>query len=116
MDQLDQLKPILEYASGISITGPVALVVLSWIIRDTLRNLSATLLAKVKQTTDNHKIQKLETFQVTAETNHFTDITKLLEREEAHERTHQQMWEKINKISNDVAYIRGRIGNGGYPN
>ena len=59
----------------------------------------------LKRQPNNNRIDNLENFKETVETNHFHDLDELKERM-------NKVENRIDKLSEDIAYIKGKIGNG----
>lgn len=62
------------------------------------------------------RIKELMDFKNLQESNHNTDLARLLDSDKEHDETHRQLWAVINSLSKDVqqqgqdiAFIRGRL-------
>lgn len=66
----------------------------------------------VRKDTQDERLDGLFEFKNTAENNHFTDLDSLLEWRKITEAWRLKTDERLNQIAEDVAYLRGKVGNG----
>ena len=100
-EDLEQLKWLLDYAGYI--TWPVTTIVVFWLCATS--GILGGVSALMRGITDNMRIKDLETFRETAENNHWHDIEDLKDRM-------AKVEDKVDRIAEDVAYLRGKAGNG----
>ena len=84
-------------------TIPVAFVISMFFLYKA--GLLEALTSWITRQPNNSRIDKLEAFRSNAETNHFCDLESLKGWRIATD-------ERMNKLAEEVAYIKGKIGNG----
>jgi len=105
---------IIQLVKDISWPGAVAVVALA------MRPFIPIFLSKFNTKNGENKsgatvakqVAELQQFKVKAETNHFTDLERLLNDNEKIWTTISDLQKEVSRNSQDIAYIRGKIGNG----
>ena len=85
------------------LTGPASIVLVCFFLYKA--GILGALTSWVTRQPNNGRIDELEAFRSSAETNHFCDLENLKEWRIATDI-------RINKLAEDMAWIRGKIGNG----
>lgn len=102
----EELKAILQASQYI--TWPVAAVVVAYFMKPVWGAIGNYF----KKKSDDSRIQSLQQFQYTAETNHFTDLERLMKDMEDVRRRMEVMGSDIGNNAKNIAYLMGRIKNG----